>query len=72
MTQNVVTVQSNCTVAEVRQLTKISDFRRVPVMEGEKLVGIVDAHHLGEGPVKHCMVRNPATARPDMPIGRRR
>lgn len=69
MTRNVVTVQSSCTVAEVRQLLAVSDFRRVPVMDGDTLVGIVDAHHLlGEGPVRHCMVRNPATARPDMPI----
>lgn len=69
MTHSVVTVQSTCTVAEVRHLLAISDFRRVPVMDGEQLVGIVDAHHLlGEGQVKQCMVRNPAIARPDMPI----
>ncbi len=69
MTRNVNTVQTTCTVAEVRQLLAMSEFRRVPVMEGDTLVGIVDAHHLiGEGPVRHCMVRNPVTVRPDMPI----
>ena len=38
-------------------------------MQGDQLVGIVDAHHLvGEGPVEHCMTRDPVTARPDMPV----
>ncbi|NOX62596.1 MAG: CBS domain-containing protein [Chloroflexi bacterium] len=69
MTRKVTTVQTDATVAEVRQLLAASDFRRVPVMEGEQLVGIVDAHRLvGEGPVKHCMVRDPVTTHPDMCI----
>jgi len=71
MTRKVVTVQTSATVAEVRQLLAVSDFRRVPVMEGDRLVGIVDAHHLvgeGQNPVKYCMVPHPVTTRPDMPI----
>lgn len=69
MTRRVTTVQTTATIAEVRQLLAMSDFRRVPVMEEDTLVGIVDAHHLlGEGLVKHCMVANPIVTRPDTPI----
>lgn len=69
MTRRVKTVQSTATVAEVRNLLAASDFRRVPVMDGDHLVGIVDAHHLiGEGPVAHCMIVDPVTIIPDMPI----
>ena len=69
MTRKVKTVQTSATVAEVRQLLAVSDFRRVPVMEGDQLVGIIDAHHLvGEGPVRYCMVPNPVATGPDVPI----
>lgn len=69
MTRDIVTVQSNASVAEVRNLLAMSDFHRLPVMEGERLVGIVNWHRLvGEGSVKHCMIKNPFTATPDMAI----
>lgn len=69
MTRDVVTVQSNVSVAEARNLLAVSDFHRLPVMEGDRLVGIVNWHRLvGEGPVKYCMVKNPVTATPDTAI----
>jgi len=69
MTRDIVTVQSNTSVAEVRTLLAMSDFHRLPVMEGDHLVGIINWHRLvGEGPVKHCMVKDPITATPDMAI----
>jgi len=69
MTSDPVTVQSNASIAEVRNLLATSDFHRVPVMEGDKLVGIVNWPRLiGEGPVKHCMIKNPVTAPPDTPL----
>ena len=69
MTRKIKTVQTTATVAEVRNLLAVSDFRRVPVMEGDRLVGIVDAHHLiGVGPVSHCMIADPVTVSPDIPI----
>ncbi len=69
MTLDIVTVQSNASVAEVKNLLAMSDFHRVPVMEGDKLVGIVNWHRLvGEGSVKHCMVKNPVAAPSDTPI----
>lgn len=69
MTTDIVTVQSNVSVAEVRNLLAMSDFHRVPVLDGDKLVGIVNWQRLvGEGPVKHCMIKNPITATPDMTV----
>ncbi len=69
MTRNVVTVQSNATVEEVKNLLAHSNFHRVPVMEGDKLVGLVNWHRLvGQGPVKYCMVKDPITGAPEMTI----
>lgn len=69
MTRDVVTVQSSATVDEVKNLLAHSNFHRVPVMEGDKLVGLVNWHRLvGTGPVAYCMVKNPITATPDMTI----
>ncbi len=69
MTRDVVTVQSSATVDEVKNLLAHSNFHRVPVMEGDKLVGLVNWHRLvGQGPVKYCMVKNPITATPEMTI----
>ena len=69
MTRDIVTVQSNASVAEVRNLLAVSDFHRVPILEGEKLVGIVNWHRLvGEGPVNQCMVKNPVSAPSDTPV----
>ena len=69
MTPDPVTVPASASVEEVRNLLAMSDFHRVPVMEGERLVGIVNWPRLvGEGPVRHCMVKNPVTAPPDTPL----
>ncbi len=69
MTRDIVTVQSNASVAEVRNLLAMSDFHRVPILEGDKLVGIVNWHRLvGEGPVSQCMVKNPVSAPSDTPV----
>jgi len=69
MTRNVTTVQSSATVEEVKTLLAHSDFHRVPVMEGEKLVGLVNWHRLvGQGLVKYCMVADPITGASDMTI----
>jgi acetoin utilization protein AcuB len=69
MTRDIVTVQSNASVAEVRNLLAVSDFHRVPILEGDKLVGIVNWHRLvGEGPVSQCMVKNPVSAPSDTPV----
>ncbi len=69
MTRDVVTVQTSATVEEVKNLLAHSNFHRVPVMEGDKLVGLVNWHRLvGTGPVAYCMVKNPITATPDMTI----
>ena len=69
MTRNVVTVQSSATVEEVKNLLAHSHFHRMPVMEGDKLVGLVNWRRLtGQGPVKYCMVQNPIVAAPDMTI----
>lgn len=69
MTRNVVTVQSNASIADVRTLLAMSDFHRIPVMEGDKLVGLVNWHRLvGEGPVSLCMIKDPVTAPPDTPL----
>ncbi len=69
MTREVVTVQSSATIDEVKNLLAHSHFHRVPVMEGEQLVGLVNWHRLvGQGPVKYAMVRNPITATPDMTL----
>ncbi len=69
MTRDVVTVQSSATVDEVKNLLAHSNFHRVPVMEGDRLVGLVNWHRLvGTGPVAYCMVKNPITATPDMTI----
>jgi len=69
MTRDIVTVQSNTSIAEVRNLLAMSDFHRVPILEGNKLVGIVNWHRLvGEGPVSQCMVKNPVSAPPDTPV----
>lgn len=69
MTRDIVTVQSNASVAEVKNLLAVSDFHRVPILEGEKLVGIVNWHRLvGEGPVSQCMVKNPVSAPSDTPV----
>ncbi len=69
MTRDVVTVQSSATIDEVKNLLVHSHFHRVPVMEGEQLVGLVNWHRLvGQGPVKYAMVRNPITATPDMTL----
>ncbi len=69
MTKNVVTVQSSATVEEVKNLLAHSHFHRVPVMEGDRLVGLVNWHRLvGQGPVKYCMVKDVITGTPDMTI----
>ena len=69
MTRDVTTVQSSATVEEVKNLLAHSNFHRVPVMEGDKLVGLVNWHRLvGQGPVKYCMVQNPITGASDMTI----
>ncbi|NOZ48694.1 MAG: CBS domain-containing protein [Chloroflexi bacterium] len=69
MTRDPITVQSSATVDEVQNLLAVSDFHRLPVMEDDSLVGIVNWSRLiGGGPVKHCMIKNPVTAPPDTPL----
>ncbi|RUA16485.1 MAG: hypothetical protein DSY55_04025 [Clostridia bacterium] len=69
MTRDVVTVQSNATIEEVRNLLAHSNFHRVPVMEGDQLVGLVNSHRLiGQGPVKYAMVKEPIVGAPDTTI----
>lgn len=69
MTRDVVTVQSNATIEEVRNLLAHSNFHRVPVMEGDQLVGLVNSHRLiGQGPVKYAMVKDPIVGAPDTTI----
>lgn len=69
MTRDVVTVQTNATIEEVRNLLVHSNFHRVPVMEGDQLVGLVNSHRLiGQGPVKYAMVKEPIVGAPDTTI----
>ncbi|HYM66982.1 MAG TPA: CBS domain-containing protein, partial [Patescibacteria group bacterium] len=46
MTRNVITVRTNSEVSEAARLMIDSDIKRVPVMQGRKLVGIVSRRDL--------------------------
>jgi len=46
MTTNVVTIPSNTSVAEARRIMEVHGFSRLPVVDREKLVGMVTARRL--------------------------
>jgi acetoin utilization protein AcuB len=46
MTTNVVTIPSNTSIADAKRIMEAHRFRRLPVVDKEKLVGIVTERHL--------------------------
>ncbi len=68
MTRKVVTVKPTDTLAAVAAILKAGDFRRVPVVENGKLIGIVSEFDLGRHAdalastlVEVAMTRDPIT-----------
>ena len=41
MTKNVITVSSDTSVAEAQKIMKENNFRRLPVVDNDRLVGLV-------------------------------
>jgi acetoin utilization protein AcuB len=71
MARSVVTVRPADTLAAAASKMKAGDFRRLPVVEADQLVGIVSefdlrryAHALDSTLVETAMTRHPITVRP--------
>lgn len=79
MTQDVITLNPNSTLGEVREILLSRHIHHIPILEGKKLVGMVtswDLFKLGKSaeeyhtiPVSEIMTRRVATLEPDQHLG---
>jgi acetoin utilization protein AcuB len=75
MTRRPVTITSRDTLIDAQEKMNAGGFRRLPVVEGDRLVGIITdrdlgAHsgHLRETRVTAAMTENPLTVTPAIPL----